>query len=81
MSLRLREIRTLDDDNYEVVLAEEGGATERVICHVFEHNGFLRLRTNPSILLSDQPPRIDSREFAEAVLAYHRRQHEGSESD
>ena len=74
MPLRLHEIKALGDDRYEVTFEGEGGAPERVVCRVFKHKGVSGIRMEPDIVMTKQPPQINSREVAAAVLAYHRSQ-------
>ena len=69
MALRLREIRALGDDRYEVTF-EDG---QRVVCRVFKHKGVFGIRMDPDLVMGSEPPRIDSREVAAAVIDYHRR--------
>jgi hypothetical protein len=47
---------------------------ERVVCRVFKHKGVSGIRMEPDIIMTKQPPQINSREVAAAVLAYHRSQ-------
>lgn len=74
MSLSLREIKALGNDKYEVMFCDSDGATEKVICTVFQHKGVTAVKMEPDLVMSNQPPRINSREVTQAVLDYHRNQ-------
>lgn len=72
MGLKLREIKALGEDKYAVTLEDEKGATEQIMCHVGQHKGVTGVRIEPDILMTSEPPRIDGKELAKAVIAYHR---------
>lgn len=74
MSLSLREIKALGNDKYEVTLADPAGATEHVVCTIFQHKGVTGIKMEPDLVMSSQPPRINSREITQAVLDYHHKQ-------
>jgi len=73
MALRLRDIRALGDDRYEVSFSDERGATELVVCRVFRHKGVFGIDMEPDLVMGSEPPRVDSREVAAAVIDYHKR--------
>jgi len=74
--LQLTEIKTLGADDYELILTDDTGNTERVVCHVEEHKGVDIVSMQPDLVMPTWPgqfPRIDSRAVVAAVLEYHRR--------
>ena len=77
MSLRLRQIRALGENRYEVTFDEDGRTAERIVCRVFARKGVSGIRMEPDIVMTREPARINSQEVAAAVLAYHRRRSQG----
>ena len=69
--LTVRDIRALGEDNYEVKLEDEAGATELIVCHVFQHRGIWAASMEPDLVMGPGPARIDSRAVVSAVVAYH----------
>jgi hypothetical protein len=71
--LTLQTIVALGEDRYEVTFRDSAGATEVIVCKVFVHKGVPAVGMTPDLVMSSQPPRIDSRAVAREVLNYHRR--------
>ena len=80
MCLRLKGIKALENDEYEVILTDEKGNMERVVCCVVNHEGITMVTMQPDLVMPtrpNQPPRVESRELATAVMEYHRRHLDG----
>ena len=50
--LKLREIRAVGPDRYEVTFEEEDGSERRVACRVFEHRGVTSVRPVPDVFMT-----------------------------
>jgi len=69
--LKLREIRAVGPDRYEVTFDAEDGSERRVACRVFEHRGVTSVRPVPDVFMTGE---ADAREVTAAVLGFHRAQ-------
>lgn len=71
MTLRLREVRALGPDRYEVTFDAEDGTEKRVAFRVSESKGVTTARPEPDVFMTGE---ANAREVTAAVLGFHRAQ-------
>lgn len=79
MTLKIHEIQVINGDDYEVTFISDNGATEKAICRVTSEHG---IQMEPDLMWTSELLKIDGREIevarvngrevAAAVLAFHR---------
>jgi hypothetical protein len=71
MALKLRDIRALGEDRYEVTFEDEAGGAEPVVCQVVTHDGVQGIQMNSELVKIGGPLRIDIRAVVRQVLDLH----------
>jgi hypothetical protein len=70
--MRLREIKALGDQKYEVTLEDLAGGTERAVCTLVYTEGISAMQMQPDLFTRQEDPiEIDIRELTKAVFDYH----------